>query len=349
MKKIAALALLVGTAASVSAQSSVTLFGVVDLGVRHTENGNRSVSSMSTGGLSSSRFGVRGTEDMGGGLVAGFWLESGINADTGSQNDSNRLFSRRSTVSLSSAMGELRLGRDTTPTYTVVSNFDVFNANGVAEADKFFDRLGTNVDTNKRADNMVSYFLPSNLGGVYGSASVAAGEGSTGTNGGKKYMGGRLGYKVGALDLTAAYGETEVARIVVNEDKYKVATFGASYDLGMVKLTGYVSENKYAAQKVNAYHIGGSVPVGLGSFRAGYTKVNAKGIVNGVNINNNDADQFAIGYIHNLSKRTALYATMARVNNDGAAGYLVDSNPALVGTNSGRSSTGYEVGVRHSF
>jgi predicted porin len=341
MKKIAALALLVGTAASVSAQSSVTLFGVADVGVRQVENGDRSVSSLSGGGLSSSRLGFRGTEDLGGGLVAGFWLEAGINLDDGSLSDANRMFSRRSTVSLSSALGELRLGRDTTPTYTVVSNFDAFNDNGVAAGSKFFNKFGQVVDTTKRADNMVSYFLPSKIGGIYGSASAAAGESSTG----KKYMGGRLGYKAGALDVTAAYGETTVAAISANEDKYKVMTFGASYDLGMFKLTGYVSENKYAALKTDVYHIGGSVPIGVGSLRAGYTSANSKG----AGIDANDADQFALGYIHNLSKRTALYATVARVNNDGRAAYVVDGNPSLPSPNNGKASTGYEVGVRHSF
>ena len=131
--------------------------------------------SLSTNGLNTSRLGVRGVEDLGDGLKAGFWLETGLNPDTGTTSDGTRFWNRRSTVSLSGKFGEVRLGRDFTPSYTGNSDYDPFGDNGVAAAGKFAPKFGTAVDTLTRADNEATYFLPSGLNGVYGQVSVAAG------------------------------------------------------------------------------------------------------------------------------------------------------------------------------
>jgi predicted porin len=341
MKKISALALLATCAAAANAQSNVTLFGIVDVGVRHVKNGDNSVSSVSSNGLSTSRLGVRGVEDLGDGLKAGFWLETGLNPDTGTTSDSSRFWNRRATVSLSGRFGELRLGRDFTPTYTGFSAFDAFGTNGVAAADKFVSRFGTTADTLTRADNEVSYFLPEGLGGVYGQVSAAAGEGVSG----KKYGGGRVGYAAGPLDVSLAYGQTEVTPNAAGDDKFESGTLGASYDLRVVKLTGYVSRMEFSNQKLDVANIGALVPVGQGTVRVSYIKAEFKG----PGIDNDEADQIALGYVYNLSKRTALYATAARVNNKGNAAFIVDGNPGLPSPNPARDSTGYEVGMTHRF
>jgi predicted porin len=342
--KFAALALLASAAAAASAQSSVTLFGIVDIAARNVKNGDTSVKSLSSGGINTSRLGVRGNEDLGGGLIAGFWLEMGFNADTGTQSDAARYFNRRSTASLLGSFGEVRLGRDFSPSYTGLSDFDTFGDNGVAASSKFFQKFGTTVDTNTRSDNLVSYMLPSNLGGFYGQLSVAPGEATSG----KKYLGGRAGYAAGPVNLSLAYARTDVSALAgTSDDKYKVLTLGASYDLGVAKLTGYYSENKYASLKTATYSLGTIVPVTpLASLKLAYTHVNATGALNGASIDKNDANQLAVGGIYTLSKRTAVYATYARVNNKGAAAYVVDSAPAAV---AGRNSTGYELGLRHAF
>src|SRR5262245_26651230 len=88
--KYATIALLSALSAAAHAQSSVTVFGVVDVGVRHVKNGDQSVNSVSTGGVNTSRIGFRGVEDLGDGLGAGFWLESGFRPDTGSNVDNTR-------------------------------------------------------------------------------------------------------------------------------------------------------------------------------------------------------------------------------------------------------------------
>src|SRR5690242_9540540 len=121
-KSLIALAALGAFAGAASAQSSVTLFGIVDVGARAVKNGDGStVKSLTSNGLATSRLGFRGEEDLGAGLKAGFWLEAEILADVG-QGGSNasslpngaavasKFFGRRSTVSLSGPFGEVRAG-----------------------------------------------------------------------------------------------------------------------------------------------------------------------------------------------------------------------------------------------
>jgi predicted porin len=344
MKKVSTLALLAMASAAACAQtatSSVTLFGIIDANARVVNNGNGSLKTLSAGGINTSRLGFRGIEDLGGGLKAGFWLETGINPDTGTTSDSSRFWNRRSTVSLiSDTAGEVRLGRDFTPTYSGYSNYDTFGSNGVGAVDKFFVSSigGASIDTGTRADNLVSYFTPKNLGGFYGQLSVAAGEGTSG----KRYVGGRVGYAAGPLDVSAALGETKVTPVIAGEEQVRVYDFGASYDFGAAKVLGLYGETKYATFKLDVLEIGTIVPVGVGQIRASYVRANAKG----TGIDANDANQIAIGYIHHLSKRTALYTTYARVSNKGNASFAVASAPAIA---AGADSKGFELGIRHAF
>ncbi|MDF6681443.1 porin, partial [Escherichia coli] len=105
------------------AQSSVTLYGVADAGIEYLSNvpsaspGGSNQVRMTSGNMSTSRWGLRGVEDLGGGLKAIFELESGISFDTGAQNNSTRLFDRSAFVGLGSKYGQLTLGRQTTPMY----------------------------------------------------------------------------------------------------------------------------------------------------------------------------------------------------------------------------------------
>jgi predicted porin len=150
----AALAALSGSAA---AQSSVTIFGVVDLAARVVSNDDRQVQLVSVGDRTS-RLGFRGTEDLGGGLSAGYWMEAELKPDTGESS----LFNRQSTVSLvSRAAGELRLGRDKVPTYYEWLDFDVFGDSGLAASTRLGVASGIvpsdgAYDTQKRADNLAS-------------------------------------------------------------------------------------------------------------------------------------------------------------------------------------------------
>ena len=338
-KSLFALAVLGAFSGVAAAQSSVTLFGILDASVRYVDNAGTKRTELANSGLASSRIGFRGVEDLGGGLKAGFWLESAINNDDGTSRA--RFWHRRSTISLMGDFGEVRIGRDLVPTFTGYADFDVFGTNGVGDVSLVHSQVGSSTDTASRADNMVSYFLPSNLGGFYGQVSVAAGEGRENAAAAAdrvygKYAGGRLGYAAGPLNVGGFYGQTEG----LNTDDFKTGGIAAMYDFGAFKLNGIVSENKFNSAKERHYTFGGSVPLGAGLIRASYTKVQGKGTLDG-----NDADQFALGYVHNLSKRTALYTTYAMIKNDGRANYRVGG----VGNATGDDSSGFEVGVRHSF
>src|SRR6202008_3145111 len=98
-------ATLLALAAPASAQSSVALFGVIDVGVRYTDNAGETIKSLSTNGMNSNRLGFRGVEDLGGGFKANFGLEAGIRPDTGSSADTGRFWDRRSTVGLTWGFG----------------------------------------------------------------------------------------------------------------------------------------------------------------------------------------------------------------------------------------------------
>src|ERR1700709_838020 len=112
MKKLFVLSAVTLACCAAQAQSSVTLFGVVEETRDQTKAGDAKAPEVNGGGLSTSRLGFRGAEDLGGGLSAGFWLEASVAGDSGATN-TQRFFHRRSTVSLSSASwGEIRLGRD---------------------------------------------------------------------------------------------------------------------------------------------------------------------------------------------------------------------------------------------
>jgi len=176
-KSLVALAALgaVGMAGVASAQSSVTLFGVVDAAVSayskksQTPLGNSvttSQTALTNSGYNSSRLGFRGTEDLGGGLAASFWLESSLGNDDGTAGAGiNQFFNRRSTVSLSGAFGEVRLGRDYTPTYWNDTVFDPFTVNGVGTNLISTANKGFGNQNYTRANNTAGYFLPPNLGG----------------------------------------------------------------------------------------------------------------------------------------------------------------------------------------
>ena len=358
-KSVIALAALGAFAGAASAQSSVTMFGVVDLNVMTVDNNDRTY-SMGTDGMSSSRLGFRGVEDLGGGLKASFWLEMGIAPDTGGNaqiwgnstaSNANRLFfNRRSTLSLSNQWGELRLGRDYTPTFWNWTVFDPFGTNGVGAAtnlaigaDLAAAGAGSTFGTLVRANNMVAYILPAGQfgPGLYGQINVAAGENANAN----KYFGGRIGYAAGPFGIAASYGKTEelVAGSGVDGDAWNIA---GSWNFGFMKLSGFYGEMEtdgLAGREAGRenWFVGVTAPFGQWNFKASYGGTNGSG-----RLDNVDASQWAIGVDYNLSKRTALYATWSSINNDNAAFSVSTQSSAL---SAGNNSTGGQIGVRHTF
>ncbi|QXZ09838.1 porin [Comamonas sp. Y33R10-2] len=354
-KSLIALAVLAASGAAM-AQSSVTLYGIVDANVgyvNHAGASNSSAYGLGNSGNATSRLGFRGVEDLGGGLKAKFTLEGGLGNDVGGGFD----FKRESTVGLAGGFGEVRLGRELTPTFRAINKYDVFNAAGVGRYLGFQDWAATGqTDGNAvRASNMITYATP-NFSGFNASVAYAFDEKASTIAGAPKagrYAGGMVGYDNGPLSVTAAYAtlKTGLSGASVDRDTYSI---GASYDFGAAKVTGMANQIKYKADgasssKINTYLIGMSAPVGgVGEVKAQYALYDQKAF-------NTKAHQFSVGYVHNLSKRTALYGTVAYLKNkDGsamtldAAGAYGQSN-TLGGIASGQSQVGTQVGIRHAF
>ena len=330
-KSLLALAVLGAFAGVASAQSSVTLFGVVDLNARYVKNDGASRRvSLSQDGINSSRLGFRGTEDLGGGLKAGFWLEGGVNADTGTTN--TKFFGRRSTVSLIGGFGEVRLGRDYTPTFWNNTFYDAFGTNGLGDS---LNVIQLPAATLVRADNSIGYFLPGGLGGLFGQVMVAAGEGVPAG----KYIGGRVGFGAGPFEVAGSYAQQDTA----SGDKQKTYNVGGSYDFGVAKVMGYYDRDTLASLKENRYSISGAVPIGQGEVHVGYERSKFE---NTTVSSSNTISKFAVGYVYNLSKRTALYSNFARLSNGSASAVSVGTAPAPT---LGGKSSGAEFGVRHIF
>lgn len=362
-KPFLAIAVLGAFAGGASAQSSVTLFGIADLGARAVKNGDGStVKSLTPNGLSSSRLGFRGEEDLGGGLKAGFWLEADVSADTGAAN-ANKFFNRRSTVSLVGPFGEVRAGRDYTPNFGVQATFDAWGSTGGAVGSVLnlivgsagsVGALGSGAGTLVRADNSVSYFLPAKIGGVYGQVMAAAGEGTTTTNGNNRYVGGRIGYAAGPFDVAGAYGRTRNP----GQGDLRIWDVGASFRLPVVRLMALYHRGDYeptglASRSQKLWGIGANVPIGQGEIRATYQRSDIGGggpTFIGLR-DEDDARQYAVGYVYNLSKRTALYADLGRLQNRGRSTLSIAGGTTSTGdfSQGGRNSTALALGVRHSF
>jgi len=297
---------------------------------------------MQSNQLNSNRLGFRGFEDLGGGLGAGFWIEGAMSNQDG--NAGGQTWQRRSTVSLISQRGgELRLGRDYVPSFWNLVFFDVYGANGIGNDTNLIiltNPVGTTAGTQVRANNTIGYFLPGNLGGLYGQAQYALGQG----NDNNKYWGGRIGFASGPFDVAFAYGENDTSL----SDKLKTMNVGASWNFGFLKIMGLYNEMKFSSLKETYWGIGGSVPLGQGEFKASYGSVDDKGTLGAVNINNSDATIWSLQYIYNLSKRTALYGGYSQIDNDPTSARSV--LPGTISQNLvGNKSNGFNVGVRHSF
>ncbi len=397
-----------------SAQSSVTLFGVVDAsiagdynkirnttpvtlqqlltpGFQYTDTIKYSQTRLDSNNLNSSRLGFRGTEDLGGGLAAAFWLEAPVANDDGSSGVAS--FGRRSTVSLLGAFGEVRLGRDYKPTYNNLGIFDPFEGNGAGTSVVATSWFPLEAGGNVRASNTVAYYTPKNLGGFFGEAMYGFSEktrvsdgiftpatGALADSRSGRYIGARIGYTNGPIDVAAAYGVTTNASNFQagSTNKAKDWNVGASYDFNVVKVLGFVGRirNTLDFDPSNAgvggttnntgYILGVTVPVGPGLIRAAYSHVKVGNSGSFLPTRNDiglfggtpepKADNFALGYVHNLSKRTALYATVAYIKNKNGANYTVHESPSLTTLPTlpgqvfeGKNSVGYDIGVRHAF
>ncbi len=325
-KSVLALAALATFSGAAFAQSSVTIYGVVDMGFKAENAGSGTRLSLDSGNQSGSRVGFKGTEDLGGGLKANFLLEAGFNADTGAMASGNTLFNRSSYVSLSGGFGEVKFGRINTVVYSNAGVFDPFGDTLAGDSARLFNYGGS------RTDNTVNYSF-ADKSGINGQVAYSFGEvaGSTSAN---RTIAGAIGYAAGPAAAVLTHQSTKTA---TGADTNKTTLIGGNYNFGLL-------------QPFVAY-----------AFNKGSSLGNTRDALIGLNINLNpndvimtslmhkfdkdadhrDATQIAIGYSHNLSKRTNLYTSVARLKNNYAVAYKADR--------AGAADTLFNVGIRHKF
>jgi predicted porin len=347
MKSLVMGSAMAAVAASAWAQSTVTTFGVIDVGMsRYSVSGGQNKIGMSVDNHTSSRFGVRGSEDLGGGLSAMFWLESVVNAKT-----PNALaFERRSVLGLTSRQwGTLLLGRDYTPGFNITGAFgNPWNTNGAGKSLLWDARAssysGAGQSTSVRSSNAINYFLPRGLGGVYGQFMYAPSEANQGKPG--RYIGARLGYAKGPWDVSAAYNTVAggVGRPVTAPRDLRNLGLGVGYkfDFGRLSFLHINDEIELATgdQKIRGYSLGMTIPVGTGELRGAYDLVKYDHPLSKA-----EAQKLSLGYVHHLSKRTSLYTTAAIVENKNGATFASGG----VSGRANATARGFDLGIKHSF
>jgi predicted porin len=380
-KTLIALAALAATAGVAHAQSSVTLYGVVDAMIGQenvkvqssTTNTSVSNSKVDGSGLSSSRWGLRGSEDLGGGLAAVFTLEGGFGIDSGAlanaggsstANSASVLFGRIASVGLKGNFGEVRLGRQ----YTAYDSLrgatnNTYDSNTFATTGTIWG-VGLQ-DYSNRSNNAIRYDSPV-FSGFSGSVMYGFGEDKTATLSASsstsahiKYANGPLlvGYAyqaeksngsataatmfsgasgLGSTVISSAANNVGVSSTIVTTRKYNL--LGATYDFGVAKLVGSYNTAKGLNTlgfdaKDKEYQIGVSVPFGAASVAAGYSRAKS---------DFNNTSRKGTGYsllgTYDLSKRTTLYT-----------GYISHKGEPNNDSTRTDKKTLFAAGVRHTF
>lgn len=316
-------------AGAAMAQSSVTLYGRVDLSVGNLKDRVKNTSTTQMfqggdGGLTTSRWGLRGTEDLGGGLKAS--VQAGKPLRRRHRREPDPLFQGRIQPVADRRFGEVKLGRSTT-VYDDVRALgqirDVIDSAFTASSNGVFKSGG---DYASRFDNKISYYSP-NVGGFYAGVDFAFDE-KAGASEDRFAL--KLGYKQKDFDIALGHQNEKD-----KQDKYTV--LAAMYDFGSFSLSGSVNQRNGNATNGDdtEYAFGVTVPVGAWAFSGGYAYSKTKNSAGGAN--NGKANGFALGATYSLSKRTRVYAGWRDVE--------VKNN---LGVKS-KDERLYAVGVRHDF
>lgn len=332
-KTLIAFAALSAIAGVAQAQSAVTLYGVADVhfGQKSTTTNVASVGTKVTqtvvdsGGHNGSRWGLKGAEDLGGGLKAIFQLESGFTIDNGNVANGATMFGRQAFVGLSGGFGTVTMGRqytayDALRGATNNTNDSSFAATGVWAAGM--------ADYSNRVNNSIAYASP-NMSGFSGAVVLALGEDKTAVASASRNTSLNLMYANGPILAGYAY-QQEKAVGGANSNKYNL--LAGSYDFGVAKIVGGYNTAKNNTTKDKEYQLGVSAPFGAATVYAGYAR--SKTEVAGAS---STATGYSLMGTYDLSKRTRLYAAYNNLKDNGASVNGTYKTSVLVG------------GIKHSF
>lgn len=284
-KSLIALAVLAASGAAM-AQSSVTMYGVADLSLAKSNGVSAQMSGNGVMNNGNSRLGVRGVEDLGGGLKASFNFEQGINAESGATDAAT--WQRNAYLALSGGFGRFQLGRSLNPSFWGVAAWEL---TGAANYSAVFNQFGV-AGGPFRNNSMFMYTTP-NMGGFSGTLGYVAKP----DNGGNAKVDMNLTYANGPLAVALSYFK-------VNSQPKGLA-LGAAYDFGMFKLAASLQDAPGASK---GFTLGGTVPVGPVALTLDIARENGTGMKN---------TDFLVEAKYALSKRTFAYAAYYK---DGDAG-----------------------------
>ncbi|MDO9405094.1 MAG: porin [Polaromonas sp.] len=335
--------------------SSVSLYGVVDACLVSYKGATGSDLRVNGGGcFYGSRFGLRGSEDLGSGLKATFALESGFAIDTGTMGQGGRLFGRRSTVGLSGGFGTLELGRELPPNHFLISSIDPMQL-GVGSASATL-WTGSPSTSSGRSDNSVIYATPA-FGGFVGRVQLSPGEQTA-------PLSPRGGHTTG---FTVTYRDKQLltgggyatVRNPAGNGTDRAATAGAKYDFGGFSLAALAQFGAWEGSRTVAtpssatalysrdyrsYVVGGTIKFGTNSLSGTYKRYDDR------TASNFDANVVSAVFIHPLSKRTQIYTGLSRLKNVRGSSYgAADGNGAYAGSRAGGSSRIVDLGITHFF
>lgn len=335
-----ALGALLACGSAAFAQSGVTLYGRADVGLYHQSRSNPGAKQW-TLSSDTSYFGLRGQEDLGGGLSATFKLESQVDLSSGASSSAG-FFNREAYVGLSDRrLGTLQLGSMWGPSVWISGKADAFGRAQLGAVQTLLQGAG-NRGNSFQFNNAVQYISPK-IGNVFGRAYVQAAEGAaTGRN-----YALALDYTSGPAFLGLAFDSAQIAGSAVGlaaaAVRAKTLGIGGAYNFGVVRLHGYYQRNQIPGlAAANSTNVSAAIPVGSGEFRLALGKWSRPGDAS--------AQRLALGYAHFLSKRTQLYGTFAQLKNGSRSTTMLfpisqDSAPAVAG----QDVRAIGVGMRHMF
>jgi len=328
LKHLAFFIALASLAGAASAQSSVTISGFLNVGLARGNNGGTQLDGTSANGKFAmndllSNIAFSGKEDLGGGLYAGFELVSFIQVDNGALFVPNTLFSSRSVLKFGGDFGQIYMGRALTPANLQLLYFDPWGWNASSAQVGWQIQTANYTSTSYlRTDNTVG-FVSKEMAGFTVSLAHSTGEDKTSNDDGVS-----IDYKKGPLWLGVGYDQSH--GLNNNPAQNHMADFVASYDFGIVKPMFSYTSSKVNNVSYRSYALSAVAPIGrVGTLKAGYGHLNDCACVPG---NRAALNKFSLGYQHDLSKRTALFANLSRAKAD-----------TLSATNT------IELGMQHGF
>lgn len=333
--KLLAVALCAAFPLAAMAQSSVTVYGIMDAAIAKEDTGapNGSRTAINSGNQSSSRLGFKGTEDLGNDLKAVFNIEAGVALDTGAADSS--LFGRRAVVGLAGKFGSVMLGREYSPIADVAKETDVFGQGFYGSNLNAF----TTGRLTRRLSNSVNY-KSNSMAGFHVGAAYSAGENSTGPSG--NLMGLMADYSAGGFYVGAGYHKLQ--RLATGDDKEMIV--GAGYKMGAFEIKGsYMEADPTGANnKFEQVNLGAAYTMDAHKFFANFQtdKLETGAKANGL----------AVAYSYSLSKRTNVYASYAMLRNNATGLFGMNSSSTNVtppATAPGADPKALSLGIRHTF